>query len=317
MLAFDGEISIEPWMLETASRKVLRGVVTEASQAANRPAVLIVPGLCQTLVGYGPLARYLARLGFRVYRFDFTNHAGISDGEMFAARLSAFVDDINAATDFVTKVEGSCHVVASSLAARAAFRAFANRIGTPPASITGLLPVVNFASTVHHSVGQDLVSETLNGRCDGPTFDLWGYELDVAVIADAIAADMHTLASVIVDLDRLASPLTLIGGEEDDIIAPSDLAKAAASSRHPIDLMMLPALTHRSVTPPALRAIAQAIARHLLGDEPSSLDDALDCQNLSVRELRETMVFDREWLRRSFDAPALRPTKMHHVAGAR
>lgn len=298
MSLLSDEVHVSGWALATQRGSTLRGVRFEPREGIRRSSVLIAPGFCQTMVSYAPLARYLARLGFTVYRFDLTDHAGISDGEMPEARLTKFVRDIRQATEHVMGLEGECHVIAASLSARAAFRAFAESGAPRPNSITGLLPVVDFRFTVDAAVGRDLVAAEVAGLNQQLTFPLWGYDVPMAVISDAVEANLHTVSSTVEDIRRLSPPVTLIGGADDDIVSANDLAAVAEAVLSPERLMLLQDLAHRSINPPALRAIAQAIGRDLISGASNAATAAeLDDRNLSMRELRETIVFERGWLR--------------------
>ena len=64
-----------------AERRV--AVWRTGTREAEAPVVLVAPGFARRMRHMAPVALYLASAGFKVYRCDYLDHVGLSDGEIY------------------------------------------------------------------------------------------------------------------------------------------------------------------------------------------------------------------------------------------
>lgn len=127
-----------------------RGLVTwrnepEGGDRERRVAV-VAPGFARRMRHVAGLARALVDNGVTVYRCDYIDHVGLSDGQIWDFTLTGMYDSLRALVANVRDVEGldtELVVVASSLGARPALRLAARH----PDGIAGLVNVVGVVDT--------------------------------------------------------------------------------------------------------------------------------------------------------------------------
>jgi acyl transferase len=88
-----------------------------------RAAIVIAPGFARRMDHFAPMALYLARNGFATYRFDFLDHVGLSEGEMFHFTLGSALDSLARTIEFSSREQGveAVGVFATSISARIAY----------------------------------------------------------------------------------------------------------------------------------------------------------------------------------------------------
>ncbi len=252
--------------------KVLRGLMSEAVCPNGRHRII--------LSGFGKTTRHSAFLalggedaGDTVWRFDFANHVGLSDGEMFDATIGSAVTDIHTICSGIDRAMSGerADLIASSLAARAALRALAE--GAPAARAVLVLPVTDIRATIRAAVGRDMIAEALAGRIqrDDPV-DIMGFPMSGAFVLEALDSQVTTLASSRDDLVRTPAPVTCIAARSDAWIDPQDVASAvdADSTRH--RLVLLDQCDHDTFSFAFLRELGEAIEQALGRADASATD---------------------------------------------
>ena len=193
----------------------------------NRPTIIVAPGFGQTASDYTALAYYLAGHGFRMLRYDPTNHLGNSEGELQQTTLRSMQHDLEQVIEFVrhTWPQAPVVVVASDLAARAALKTAAH---TRPLDLLLFInPAVDVASLLQAVHGHDLIADYQFGLRRG-VCNLLGLNVNVdQFVGDLIAGRCTDLESTLQDLRVVRSPLCIATSPSGSIaVPPTDLPHA-------------------------------------------------------------------------------------------
>lgn len=188
----------------------------EAPENADRdaPLVIVAPSYALSMRHFGPLSMFLTRNGFRSLRFDYTNHVGASEGDVYDFRLSSAADDFRSLLGALRDwgVSGPIGVVSVSLGARIAFRAL--RCQDDIATLVSLVGVVNVQDTLRCVMGEDVVGECLRGNLPYER-EVLGYTIGSRFVTDAVDANLHSLESTKRDVAQCRFPITHVFAEDD------------------------------------------------------------------------------------------------------
>src|SRR4051794_34144351 len=109
LTAVEGKRSIAVWRM--------------AGGAPDPPIAFVAPGFTRRMRHMAPVALYLAANGFTVYRCDYLDHVGLSDGDVYDTTITSMYESQRATLDLITECEKRPPVVvAASLANRTAVR---------------------------------------------------------------------------------------------------------------------------------------------------------------------------------------------------
>jgi len=125
-------------------RKVAVWRTGPATPVEPRRIAIVAPGFARRMRHTAAIARYLVDNGFVVYRCDYANHVGLSDGDIWNFTIGATYDSLLALHEHALETEQTQDVVfiASSLSARTCFRLAAQRSG-----ISGIAALVGVVDT--------------------------------------------------------------------------------------------------------------------------------------------------------------------------
>ncbi|MDE3019533.1 MAG: alpha/beta fold hydrolase, partial [Nitrospirota bacterium] len=195
----------------------------------SAPTVIISPGYGETKKEQIALAYYFAANGFRVLRYDYTNHVGESEGDIQQSTLSGMKQDLTAMLDFAERTwpASPVTVVASSLAGRVALKAVA---GDRRVSLLVLLnAVVDVRATLVAVHQEDHMGMYLNGAARG-MMNVLGFNINADHwLEDAIAegyADLHTTVK---DAEQIRTPVVIFAAENDAWISKDSLRTVHAA----------------------------------------------------------------------------------------
>jgi len=177
--------------------------------------VIVVPPYGKTKSGSLPLAYYLALNGFRVLRYDHTNHVGESDGSILFASLTQMSQDLVSAINFAQREYGAPRVavVSSSLGVRVALKVARQdlRVGL----LIGLAGVFNLQGTLYSIYREDGVEKQQKGIPLGLR-DILGFQIDADnFLTDATHASFHSLDSSLEDAQNLQTPTVFFVADKD------------------------------------------------------------------------------------------------------
>lgn len=119
----------------------------QASDNDQAHVVLIAPGYGRTMRHMAAMCLQLVRNGFVVYRYDSTDHVGLSDGDFYDSTLTANLRSLRTTVDLALAKERvqKVGIVAASMSVRVALRLAAHdrRVGW----LMGIFGVVNVLRT--------------------------------------------------------------------------------------------------------------------------------------------------------------------------
>jgi pimeloyl-ACP methyl ester carboxylesterase len=193
----------------------IRGVLeTPATGDDSAPLAIVAPSYALSMRHFGPLSLFLTLNGFRVLRFDYTNHVGASDGDVYDYKLSTAADDLRSVLGALGDwgLQGPFGVISVSMGARIAFRAL--RDNPDVAALVSLVGVVNLQDTLNCVVGEDVVAEGLGGTVPADR-EVLGYQMSGRFVMDAIECNLHSLESTKDDVAQCRFPITHVFAEED------------------------------------------------------------------------------------------------------
>lgn len=232
------------------------------SSKSTDPFIVIPPGYGETKRDAISVAYYLAKNGFRVLRYDATNHIGESDGDVVNTTLTHLKNDLIAALNYIEQ-NFEIHrvgIVASSLAKRVSIKAAVSdkRIGL----LVGLVGVVDLRETLRAVYKEDMIGSCLTGKRWGLT-DVLGFEVSGQFLETAIADRFHDLETTKEDLSKLDIPIVFMVAENDAWVRLDQVRVVLESSKNsPNELFVIPEALHRLEENP--RAARQAIKQIIL-----------------------------------------------------
>jgi hypothetical protein len=235
--------------------------------------VVIVPSFARKIRHFLPAAMHLTSNGFRAVRFDFTNHIGASDGEIFDFTPSSAIKDLPCVLDTLQAhgVQPPFGIISVSLGSRFAFRALQGRDDV--AMLISLVGVVNAQDTLHRVLGFDVVGRWLHSRTARDE-EVFGYTVGSPFTPDLVQHDLHTLESTQRDLARCGFPIVEISAESDDWsnLADVEAAFSRANGDRMRELYVLSAASHKLEHNPegarvALRLTISRLAQQLKGEQ--------------------------------------------------
>ncbi len=190
----------------------------------ERPFIIIPPSYGETKKDSLTLSYYLVKNGFNVIRYDGTNHAGESEGDMIAYTLSNAKDDLKSTLNFVAgKFEVSeFGIIARSLAKRVAIKV----AGEDPRVkfIFGLVGIIDLQRTLKAIHREDVIGKILKGKSLGRDFiDTFGFEVSIDFLKNAIKDGYHNLATTKRDLEKVDTPMVFLIAEKDPWVKIEDV----------------------------------------------------------------------------------------------
>lgn len=209
----------------------------------NERFVVLAPRYGETKKNNLQLAYTLAANGFKVLRFDHTNHIGESDGTMDQFTLSGAASDILKAVGYVDAFFEPSEIVlvTLSLSCRSGLRACAtdSRISR----FISVVGMVDMDSTLQAIYKRDFFGELTVGA-DWRYVDILGFEIDGKHFHDdLLESNMKSLQGSIVDASGLTIPILHLSAENDLWVKQEDVdqvyTKCASAS-----IRTIPAVGH-------------------------------------------------------------------------
>ncbi|MDI7174952.1 alpha/beta fold hydrolase [Leptospira santarosai] len=214
--------------------------VDEPASPNFRGEVLLCPAFGATAHGMFPFAFMLAVNGFRVFRVDFRNHVGSSQGTIEDATLHQQAEDIEA----VLKQLPGAYIVSLSLSAPPAIRAMKNTDFTRGAVL--VTPVVNVRSTCSIVHGEDYLTMS-DEKC--PDIIKWlGHQVRRSFAISCREHSFLHVSDTISDLEAVHAPLIFLAGDADPWVNFSEVEtvyEAYQASGKKSSLIAIPAASHR------------------------------------------------------------------------
>jgi SAM-dependent methyltransferase/alpha-beta hydrolase superfamily lysophospholipase len=212
------------------------------------PVILMPAAYGETKESNLLISAYMVSNGFRGLRFDWTDHVGESDGDMFRCKLSKMKDDFLAVLDYVTQRYPTAPVAvfATSLAGRIALKAAGcdSRINV----LVCYAPVVSVESTLKMVYREDLFKSYRAGKRYGG-LDVLGVNIDAdGFLGDAIEESFYSLRTTMQDASNITAPTLFFLAERDSWVSTEEVrAVFEAVSGRAKRLTFVPRVLHRLV----------------------------------------------------------------------
>ncbi len=191
-----------------AEGRLIVGYLDEGSERDwNGRFILLTPKYGETKKNNIRLAYFLVANGFKVIRFDHTNHIGESDGDMSQFTLPGAARDILDALEYAENhfEPEEIILISNSLSARCAYRAAA--LDRRISRIVCIVGVVNLQQTIKNIYQKDIIGTFCEGKEWG-TIDILGFDIDSANFISRLAEEnMHNLDGTLEDATKIEQPL--------------------------------------------------------------------------------------------------------------
>jgi pimeloyl-ACP methyl ester carboxylesterase len=238
-----------------------------------------------------PVALYLASAGFNVYRCDYLDHVGLSDGEIFDFTMTVMYDSLRATLRMIEeREERPPLIVAASLANRVAIRLLAENARA--IGLIGIVGVVDSRKTISKVFGEDWVAmpdeqippyaEFERKRICGETW-----------MRDWNAGNWISMEATIAELRRISQPVANFCGSADDWVEIADVERAfATGDGGPRQLVELPYVEHElSSNPIAGQTVMREVVH--IAAALAGIDDTDQPTEPSFEQIAEQIVYER------------------------
>jgi SAM-dependent methyltransferase/alpha-beta hydrolase superfamily lysophospholipase len=181
----------------------------------NGRIAILTPKYGETKKNNLRLAYFLVANGFKVLRFDHTNHIGESDGDMSQFTLPEAAADIIDSLDYVEAHFKTDEIIliSNSLSARCAYRAAA--IDQRISRVVCIVGVVNLQKTICNIYQKDIIGTFCEGKEWG-VIDILGFDIDSAnFISKMVEHNMHEVSGAIKDASKIKQPLLHLHAAKD------------------------------------------------------------------------------------------------------
>jgi SAM-dependent methyltransferase/alpha-beta hydrolase superfamily lysophospholipase len=202
-----------------------------SEDAWNGKIVILAPRYGETKKNSLLFAYTLAANGFKVLRFDQTNHIGESDGRMDKFTLSGATNDILAVTDYLSKNFNDSEIilVALSLSCRSGLRACA--LDQRIRRFVSIVGMVDMNSTLKAIYRRDYFAE-LSAGAELSLVDILGFQIDGKHFHDdLVSSNMKDLEGSLLDASKVAIPVLHFSAEKDRWVEKAGVAKLLSTCR--------------------------------------------------------------------------------------
>jgi ubiquinone/menaquinone biosynthesis C-methylase UbiE/dienelactone hydrolase len=220
--------------------------------------VVIAPAYGETKENNLLISAYFVANRYCGLRFDWTDHVGESEGDIFTSTLTKMRQDLDTILTYARGRFDRCQigVVATSLAARAALKLAAT--SNDLHFLVCFTPVVNLQATLAMVYREDLVVSSAKGNRYG-TLNILGFSIDADnFLHDCIEGSFSDIASAAVDAGGIEAATLFVIGQRDAWVRTSDaqIIFGMVNSKDK-EILVLPAMLHRLLENPVT-------ARHAL-----------------------------------------------------
>jgi SAM-dependent methyltransferase/dienelactone hydrolase len=238
----------EPIDLFSKSGKKLSAYLDRPKGLPTSGMVIIAPAYGETKENNILISSYFVSNGFCAIRFDWSEHVGESEGEIFTCTLSEMMNDLVGLVEYQKSIcaEVKIGIVATSLAGRVALRmaSFDKRVDF----LVTLAPVVDLRHTLWMTYREDLVGNYEKGKRYG-TLDVLGFNIDAdGFLRDAVQNGFSDLSNSLLDAEQIEAPTFMCVGEKDIWVRAEDArAVFEAVATRKKQFVTMPSALHRFV----------------------------------------------------------------------
>ena len=285
-LVTEGTIISDPIMYKNREGKRIIGFLDRPRAASGEePFIVMPPGYGETKRDALSISYYLVKNGFRVVRYDATDHLGESEGDITTTTMPKLKLDLLSTLDYVEGTFGvrRVGVIASSLAERMAIKAAAedSRI----VFLLGVVGVVNLQDTLQSIYREDIIGDVSQGRIKD-FYDVLGFDIDKEYPISAIREQYHDLQTTVNDMRKVRIPVVFLVAKHDAWVRLEDVRLVVESSAgSPRDLHLIPEAMHQLFENP--RAAKVAVKQAVVSATKYLYGKSLDLGDVAEPNLRE------------------------------
>jgi ubiquinone/menaquinone biosynthesis C-methylase UbiE/alpha-beta hydrolase superfamily lysophospholipase len=253
----------EPLTLMNHAGKRIRAYIDVPSGNADYAGmILVAPAYGETKENSLLISAHFVANGYCGVRFDWTDHVGESEGDVFCSTLTRMRDDLNVLLGHIQRVYHGhkIGIVATSLAARVALKIAAD--DTALDFLICFAPVVDLQGTLTMVYREDLVASFRKGKRYG-TLNILGLSIDAdGFLSDCIDQNFADICSTQCDARRIKTPVFFVLGQRDSWVRMTDAQTVLAAINSPTKKScVLPKMLHRLHENPivARDALQQAV----------------------------------------------------------
>lgn len=241
---------------------------------------LVAPGFARRMRHMASTARYLADNGFVVYRCDYLDHVGLSDGDIWNFTFGAMYRTLETVLAQVVEAEDvdSAVVVAASLAARPTVRLAAN--SNAVRGIIGAVGVVNPRYTLQRVFGTDYTVRPVDGLGADEFAQFENKKVHgLTFLPDWLEGDWRDAEATVRDISRVSCPIVNFCGSADDWVDIAEVRDVFTAAKGPARVVELPFVEHELSRNPVagqtmLREITRCAVEFVTGDDPARIEVA-------------------------------------------
>ncbi len=289
-------------LINRLGKKIVGYVDRPADNQTPQRAILITPVYGETKENNLLISSYFASNGFYSFRFDWTEHAGESDGEIFTCTLSKMKEDLLVLLDYLGDQYPLAKrgIFASSLAARVALKVASDH--TPLDFLIQFAPVVNLQCTLEAVYREDLVANYLGGKRYG-TLDVLGFIIDADAFLGNAVHGFSNLSSSLEDAKNVQVPTFFLVGEKDPWVQMDDSRSVfkMINTAHK-RFSTIPTALHRLMENPiaAGKALKEAIAFSVC-DKYERAESAVRISEPPSDQIRDRETLEKDHLRELYE----------------
>jgi SAM-dependent methyltransferase/esterase/lipase len=302
--ALNSDCLTEPLALVSRSGNKLSAYLDKPKNLlSNSGVVIIAPAYGETKETNLLVSSYFVSNGFCAIRFDWSEHVGESEGDIFTCTLSKMMNDLAGLLDYQKSVcvETKIGVIATSLAGRVALKmaSFDKRIDF----LLTLAPVVDLRHTLWMTYREDLVGNHKKGKQYG-TLDVLGFNIDAdAFLSDAVQNGFSDLSSALLDAAHVQAPTFICVGERDIWVRAEDaraIVEAVGTTKK--NFVTMPLALHRFVEKRSAMTYALRHAVHFSIGTTLNRDFSVDeVRDPILGEVRAREVYEKSLLKEKYE----------------
>ncbi|MGQ0810108.1 MAG: PilZ domain-containing protein, partial [Nitrospiraceae bacterium] len=264
------------------------------------PVITLTPGFGQTMRDLLALSYYLAANGFRVLRYDHTNHVGESDGGVAATTLGGMFQDLTAVRDLARQNWPNAPValLASDLVAPVALKTVREDHDFHLLILCN--PIIDVAALLETQHHRDLVSDYQSGLRRG-VVNVLGFNIHLdRFLEDLITGGYAQVSAVLLGVQQLHTPVACIAQlpiPSGRLPAPPpqslNALRAALGSRGEFVSVGAASMTQSSAGPDPIDSFFREVLARCRATF-SSLSSDMDIHRPSMREMHLQARLERE-----------------------
>ena len=286
-------------LINHAGKRISAYIDVPSGYAGYAGMILVAPAYGETKENSLLISAHFVANGFCGVRFDWTDHVGESQGDVFCSTLTRMRDDLNVLLGHIQRVyhRQKIGIVATSLAARVALKIAAD--DTALDFLICFAPVVDLQGTLTMVYREDLVASFRKGKRYG-TLNILGLSIDADnFLSDCIEQNFADICSTQRDARRIKTPVFFVLGQRDSWVRMTDAQTVLAAINSPTKKsFVLPKMLHRlHENPIVARDALQQAVHFVLNATTTGEHEIAEVNSPDTAEVEKRANHEKEHLR--------------------